>query len=164
MRHFENSLTPQKERSNDLIQKLNPNVGNESPDSRQIPYNDGSANNRPNEILRLQIEAKRLEKQENLQKEKQYYKDIVERTQFERQNEERKIQEYKRKISQYGDDLKRQMQDQRASKLRQYEMSDQERRLNKSELNAYEQKDTNLMTSKMGMFEDHVMSQRSGPR
>ena len=63
----------------------------------------------------------------------------MDRTQFERNNEEKKIKDYKRKITQYGDELKQQMQDQRANKLRQYEMSEQERRLNKSELNAYEQ-------------------------
>ena len=41
-----------------------------------------------------------------------------------RNNEEKKIKDYKRKITQYGDELKQQMQDQRANKLRQYEMSE----------------------------------------
>ena len=65
-----------------------------------------------------------------MQKEKQYYQGIVERTRFEKESEDRKIQEQRRRVNQYGDELKRQIQDQRANKLRQFEMSEQERRLN----------------------------------
>ena len=61
----------------------------------------------------------------------------------------------------YGDELKQQIQDQRANKLRQFEMSDQERRLNQVDLSAYEQKDFSRMTSKMGVFGDKALSKRN---
>ena len=71
------------------MQKLSQNES-EQPAPVSV-YTDGSANNKQNEILRLQIETKRLERQEALQKEKQYYQGIIERTRTEKEQEERKF-------------------------------------------------------------------------